>query len=72
MSERTDLALRRKLDRPFHYDRDYPCAIKQFHRMKAGKIYTKLWQVEQEITEKLQKLKVHLLSTQLFSIPFSK
>ncbi|KAL8097155.1 uncharacterized protein LOC141687434 [Apium graveolens] len=59
MSERRDLALHTRLDRPFHYDRDSPfLPIKQFHHMKSGKIYTKLWHVEQEITEKLQKLKM--------------
>ncbi|KAK1347081.1 hypothetical protein POM88_055106 [Heracleum sosnowskyi] len=58
MPEETELALRTRLDRPFHYDREGPYHITQYHHMKSRKIYTKLWRVEQEITEKLQKLKM--------------
>ncbi|KAK1358906.1 hypothetical protein POM88_043380 [Heracleum sosnowskyi] len=56
--EETKLALCTRLDRPFYYERDGFDHITQFHHMKSRKIYTKLWRVEQEITEKLQKLKM--------------
>ncbi|XP_017256199.1 uncharacterized protein LOC108225759 isoform X2 [Daucus carota subsp. sativus] len=57
-NKNTNLALSTGFDRPAHYDRSGPYPIKQYHHMKSGKIYSKLWRVEMEIAEKLQKLKI--------------
>lgn len=75
MHEDTKLALTTNLDRPVHYDRDAPFPIKQYHHMRCGDIFTELRQVELEIIEKLQKLKVcntfvYFLNDETFTFKF--